>query len=550
MDALSATDSQPVHDRLRLLMSDVHELSNVEDGDLSAVLQRTVDLARALTGARYGALGVVAEQDPQHLSHFITSGMSPEERAQIGEAPAGLGVLGRVIQEPVGLRVDDLTREPDAVGFPPGHPIMRTFLGMPIRIGSHVFGNLYLTEKARGQPFDEQDEFGLEALASWAGVVIDVTRQRLEADLRRTTVEGLREINRLLLQEDDPSHALSMVTAQAVRVIGADAALIVTLGSPHEPTPSVLAMSIADEGPQTPQIDQVLADLRSQTERGEQCPIVSHQAEADAKPLLRGQRGPRHTSTVSVRLRNRESVVFVVMGWRPLTAVSPAVTEDFVESLAQEIALVLDRVSAAANHDALMKVDDRERIAHDLHDLVIQRIYAAGLTLQGAARLRPEPQVLERIERTIGELDATIHDIRATIFALTPVGADSTAADQVRDLVSSYAQNLGFEPTVRFTGPINDALDVDRRVALLMVLREALSNVARHAHATSASIEVRVGSDRLVIAVTDDGVGLGTNVIESGLSNVRDRARERGGSLDLLAHTPSGTVLRWQVPLR
>ncbi|MGB6020993.1 MAG: GAF domain-containing protein [Ornithinimicrobium sp.] len=550
MVASPRTDPQPVQDRMRLLMSEVHDLSGVEDGDLSAVLQRTVDLARAVTGARYGALGVLAEHDPNHLSHFITSGMSASERDRIGEAPRGLGVLGRVIRDPVGLRLDDLTLEPDSVGFPPGHPVMRTFIGMPIRTGPHVFGNLYLTEKVEGVPFDAQDQLALEALASLAGVVIDVTRQRLEADLRKTTVEGLREINRLLLSEDDPTRALSLVTEQAVRVTGADTALIVAPGS-GDPSPRrVLAMTQSGEESQRAQVDRILAELGDEIEQVTSTQIGFHGAELTTTSLLQGQRGPRHTSTVPVRLREGDVVVLVVVGWRAVAAVSPRVTEDFVESLAEEVGLVLDRVSAAANHDALMKVGDRERIAHDLHDLVIQRIFAAGLTLQGAARLRPEPAVLERIERTIGELDATIHDIRATIFALTPVNAGTSIGAQVRELVASYAQNLGFTPTVRFTGPVDEAVDVDRGVALLMVLREGLSNVARHAQATAATIEVQIEGERLVITVTDNGVGLPDQVHESGLRNVRTRALERGGALELLTHTPGGTVLRWQVPLR
>ncbi len=549
MDPSASADAQPVQDRMRLLMSEVHDLSGVEDGDLSSVLQRTVDLARAVTGAQYGALGVLAEHDPTYLSHFITSGMDAAERDRIGDAPRGLGILGRVIRDPHGLRLDDLTVEQDSVGFPPGHPVMRTFMGMPIRTGPHVFGNLYVTEKVDGQPFDDQDQLALEALASLAGVVIDVTRQRLEADLRRTTVDGLREINRLLLSQDDPTHALSLVTEQAVRVTGADAALIVAPGSGDPSSRRVLAMTRSGEGSQLPQVDRILADLVDDIEQVTSTQIGFHGAELTTKSLLQGQRGPRHTSTVPVRLREGDPVVLVVVGWRALAAVSPRVTEDFVESLAEEVGLVLDRVSAAANHDALMKVGDRERIAHDLHDLVIQRIFAAGLTLQGAARLRPEPEVLERVERTISELDATIHDIRATIFALTPVNAGTSVRAQVRELVHSYAQNLGFMPSLHFAGPIDSATDVDRGVALLMVLREGLSNVARHAQATSADIDVKIDDDRLVITVTDDGVGLPPTVQESGLRNARERARERGGALELLTHTPGGTVLRWQVPL-
>lgn len=531
----------PVQDRMRLLLRSVHDLGGLDD--LGTVLQRTVDLACQVTGARYGAIGVVGDGDVSRFSHFITSGLTDAEHALLGDPPRGRGILGRLIREPGPVRVADLTREADAVGFPPGHPAMHTFLGMPVRIGSQVFGNLYLTEKAGGASFTEQDELLLEGLASLAGAVIDTVRRRLEAGAQGATVEAVRAVNRALLTQDDPSLIVPLVTDQAVRVTGAQSALVVVPTAAGVEALEILAASGAD-------LDIVLSGLHARIAQVLASGTSQHRAERESRAVLDHQAGPRHTSIVPVRLRDGGQVVLVVAGWRLATAVPPRLTEALIESLADQVGLVLDRVRSTHDHDALVTLADRDRIARDLHDLVIQRLFAAGLTLQGATRLDLHPEVLQRIEGTISELDATIRDIRATIFALTPTEVGTSLRGQVRDLVGRYADNLGFVPTLRFTGPVDSALEADSRSALLMVLREALSNVARHAGAGSVHVDLTAQEHRLVMVVTDDGVGLPPRVVESGLGNARRRAFERGGTMDLLAHTPSGTVLRWQVPLR
>ena len=583
--------------RVHTLLHVVQELTKIdhtalsEDGptDLGPVLRRTVDLACEVTGAKYGALGVLTDDgsNPEGagtLSHFVSSGISAAEQAAIGRPPQATGVLGKVVHEVKAVRVAELSAEPDFRGFPAGHPIMHSFLGMPLRAGKRVFGNLYLADKLDGEPFGEEDEGLLEALASVAGVVIDLTRQRQEADLRRATGESVRAINGQLLKGNDPATALSMVTASAVRVSGADQALIVALDAlpPHqegEPRPrdgefqpalEVLAFTQEsyDDDDHSPgeatRATKVLDRLRETVDRVATLGVGEHVPgpTSTTAPLLESQTGPPHTSVVPVPLNDDRQVVFIVAGWHCAPATGPTMTQDFVTLLAEQAGLVLDRIRSAENHDAMTKVGDRERIAHDLHDLVIQRIFAAGLTLQGAARLNTSPDVGERVERTISELDATIRDIRATIFALSPVSRGVSIEAQVSDLVRGYASILGFVPTVRFAatsargtaetahGALESVLDEDGRVALLMVLREALSNVARHALAGSVHVEVTADDQNITLVVTDDGVGVSGQAVQSGLRNVRLRAQQRGGSMDLTGHAPRGTVLRWQVPIR
>ncbi|MGB7450160.1 MAG: GAF domain-containing protein [Ornithinimicrobium sp.] len=526
-----------------LLLQAVRELS-ATDQDLEDVLARTVQIACQLTGARYGAMGVLAEAAPDRLSHFITHGLTQQERGAIGELPRAHGLLGRLLREPTGVRVRDVAQEHDAVGYPPGHPVMHSFLGMPIRTASGVFGNLYLTEKAGAPEFSAEDESVLETLAAVVGVVVDLSRRRLEARSQRTAVATVRTVNRALVTEQDPASVVSLVLTEALRTTGASAALVLKQAASNDADAWEV---LAAEG-DADVVDDVVTQVETQLREGTTRARPTHGARNAPRLLLDDQQGPRRTSIVPVALRDGTSLALVVRGWRPATSLAPRLTESLLESLGDQVGLILDRVAAAHHRDEITRLQDRERIARDLHDLVIQRIFAAGLTLQGAARLATPPEVTERVERTIAELDATIRDIRATIFALTPSTGGSLRS-QIQDLMQSYAPHLGFAPTLHCPQPVEDLIDEEGRLSLLLVVREALSNVARHARATSVEIDVRAEADRLLVTVTDDGVGLPEAVVESGLGNARSRARQRGGSMDLLARTPRGTVLRWQVPL-
>ncbi len=350
--------------------------------DLETVLQRIVEAAQDLVDAQYGALGVLDERG-DGLSQFITVGLSSEERAAIGPTPRGRGILGVLITDPRPLRLSDLTTHPDSAGFPPNHPPMRSFLGVPVMVHGRVFGNLYLCDKLGGEAFTDSDETLCVALATAAGVAID-----------------------------------------------------------------------------------------------------------------------------NARLHSRVA--------------------------------------------ELVLVEERDRIARDLHDTVIQRLFAIGLSLQGVASMSMSAEVSERLEEAVDELDTTVREIRSAIFELhsTRVG-QSSVRRAATELVVESARSLGFEPSLHCEGPLDK---IDRSLAehLLAVQREALSNVARHSSATTAEVAILLSDGWLTLVVTDDGVGPGEVPVAGGrgLINMKERARQLNGDVELGPRDGGGAVLTWRVPAR
>jgi signal transduction histidine kinase len=353
------------------------------DLDLPAMLRRIVTAATELVDAQYGALGVLDETG-SYLAQFLTVGIDDAAHRLIGELPHGHGILGLLIVDAEPLRLPNLNEHPDSYGFPPNHPPMTSFLGVPIRVRDVVFGNLYLTDKTTGEVFTDVDEELVVGLASAAGVAIE--NARLHAQVQELTL-----------------------------------------------------------------------------------------------------------------------------------------------------------------------VEDRERIARDLHDTVIQRLFATGMSLQGAVRLvRTDSAAAEtRIESAVDDLDLTVKHIRSAIFSLE-ASRDRTQGVRERTLalIREAAGALGFDPTVLFDGPVDalvpDALATD----LLATLREALSNVARHAGATRVGVELSAGAD-IALRVIDDGCGIGAADDHDGhgLNNMRARAEHLGGTFHVAPRPGGGTVLEWSAPL-
>ena len=350
------------------------------DVELTDLLRHLVEEARTLVGARYAALGVL---NPARtgLEQFLTVGLSHEEEAQIGERPVGRGVLGLLITEPTPLRLSHLEEHPGRYGFPPSHPPMTSFLGVPVRVRDEVYGNLYLTDKQGEATFTDEDEALAEALALAAGVAI--------------------ENNRL-----------------------------------HD---RVLVMSV---------------------------------------------------------------------------------------------------------------LDDRDRIARDLHDRVIQRVYAVGMNLQGATRLPERDQVVERVTRAIDELDLTISEIRSAIFELSEAAIPGGLRQAVLQLSEELAETLGSRPEVRFEGAVDNAIPQHIGDHVLAVVREGLTNAGKHSQATHYEV-ILVVTDRVTVQIEDDGKGIELPVARPGLGliNLRDRAEKFGGSFEIHPRDGGGTRLVWTVPL-
>jgi signal transduction histidine kinase len=510
----------------RALLDAVVAISS--DLDLHSVLDRIVASACRLTGARYGALGVLGSSGGD-LVEFVTSGFTPQQHAAIGELPRGKGILGLLIQEPRPLRLRPLQAHPASYGFPRGHPPMETFLGVPVRIRGTVFGNLYLTEKVGGGAFTEQDEQLVGSLAQAAGFVIDNARSFARSERRRQWLEASAAIVEALQPPVQLDSALGRIVVGALRVSGGLAVAVV------QRRESGFVIEAA-EGSDTEVLGALVDDLAEHIDR----------AELDAVLVVvpRGDLGTVVLVPMRAHLVDTGVLLVVLAAGRGTLDADEA---ELLASFADQASLALDRAQAVSDREELMLVADRDRIARDLHDLVIQRLFATGLHLQGARRTASGEDIRARLDDAVADLDVTIRDIRSTIFDLQ-VGHDTSLRSELRGVVREYIPVLGFTPLVRTSGPVDTAVAAATGAQLLAVLREALSNVARHAEADAAVVEVELSGSQVTLRVTDNGQGLPAERRESGLRNVRRRAGDLGGTVRFLHEEPHGTRLEWTVP--
>jgi two-component system, NarL family, sensor histidine kinase DevS len=537
-------DSQ---ERLRALLDAVVGIG--ADLDLNSTLDRIVTAACELVGARYGALGVVGP-DGKRLVRFITHGVTAEEIAAIGPYPEGHGILGLLIDQPTPIRLTDLAEHPRSFGFPANHPPMRSFLGVPIRTREHAFGNLYLTEKSGGADFTGDDERAVTALAVAAGVVIDNARLYADTERRRRWHEVTAEITQLMLGDFDPEQALQVIAARArevsVSLVGAvllrhDGDLVIQAvdGPPafqpylgrRVPAGLPALNDIANGDEQV--VVEDLSSLAKETGWLADYPELGELGRTILAPL---PTGAGTTGGILVVSAERGAVLGVTVG------------TDLVRMFANQATLALDRAQAQQNQSTLAVLEDRDRIARDLHDLVIQRLFATGLQLQGMHRM-VRPEVQERITRAVEDIDATIRDLRGAIFELQSQPGRSSLRADLQALVGEYAEPLGFRPELIITGPIDTAVPPSVRPQIVAAVRESLSNVVRHAQANSARVEITVAGADVTARISDDGVGISPSDRRSGLRNLEERAAALGGAVRLESNQPHGTVLELRAPL-
>jgi len=511
--------------------------------DLHPTLQRIVESAATLASARYVALGVL-NRDGDGLVDFITYGITEEQRARIGPLPRGHGLLGLLISDSRPIRVADLAEHQAAFGFPEHHPPMRSFLGVPVRVRDRVFGNLYLTEKQGSGDFTREDEEAVVALAAAAGVAVEHARLFEQVRRRERWLAATAEIQRMLLGRVDRADALALVAARARETAGADLCVVVL--EQDDGQLLVEAVDGSSEGLVGTPLPRYggLADVvdRGTTVRlaeGAEATGLEGVAAAMLVPLT----GPGGAGGA------------LVVGWS--SAQGDGWLEDpdvkALEGFAAQVAMALDRAQAQEDRSALAVLADRDRIARDLHDLVIQRLFATGLSLQGATRQVADADVASRLGAVVQDLDQTIRDIRGTIFEL---GRNDDVPDlrgQIRDVVAGAEGTLGFRPRLTLHGPLDTAVPEPVRPHLVAVLIETLSNAARHAQAGQVEVRVAVegtGANASVVAtVSDDGKGFSGSRKESGLRNLRDRAASVGGSCEIEPGVGAGTVVRWRAPL-
>ena len=515
--------------------------------DLEVVLRGIVESALTLVDARYGAMGVIG--DGERLAEFIPVGLTEAEIEGIHHWPEGRGLLGALITDPKPLRIADLSKHDLSSGFPAGHPPMTSFLGVPIRIRDEVYGNLYLTEKHGGGQFDEEDEAVLVALAAAAGVAIDNARLYDEARRQQRWLSASAEVTRALLTRADASDALALITAKALEMSGAD---LVVLALPAgdgtllqiehaagvgaaEALGLVLPVSGSASG-------QVLAT-------GELLSVDNFSHDARVAPVAREhlKLGP----AILVPLGTSGTVRGVLTAGRHPGAMplAPAAA-DMLVTFASQAGIALELAEHRRQAERVAVFEDRDRIARDLHDLVIQRLYATGMSLQGTVSLIASPEVAGRVSVAVDALDETIREIRSSIFALQtrPEAKPPALRARILQVADEATGILGFPPTLQLDARLDDAVPDDVSEHLLGVLREALSNAARHSGASKVEVQVRAAAE-LSLTVRDNGSGMKDTGRRSGLANLDERAISLGGSFRVGPASGGGTELQWRVPL-
>jgi signal transduction histidine kinase len=426
---------------------------------------------------------------------------------------------------------------------------MKTFLGVPVKIRGKVFGNLYLTEKRGGGSFTSEDEGIVTALAAAAGVVIENARLYEEAAARERWMEANADVTAALVGRLDRVQALQLVCDRARELTESDVGFVLIRGAPGTLEMRVVSGSLSPMPDPIP-IEGTAAGQVART--GES--VIIEDASRDPRvtqSIVIPRDWPEMASVILVPMRTADGVEGVLgLAWAEANSVQ-AQEVDLAqpERLAAQAALALQLVRAQDDKARLGVLEDRDRIGRDLHDLVIQRLFAVGLNLENVVRQQQDPESRRRVTQAVDDIDATIKDIRRTIFALSDTSSTDDLSRDILATVQRASSSLGFKPTVRTEGALGSGIDAGVCGHLVAVLGEALTNVAKHAQATLVTVLVRA-SDDLTLIVTDNGVGMDKPDRHSGLRNMRERAQELGGDFVVDSTPGDGTTLIWAVPLR
>ncbi len=517
----------------------------VEHLDLPTALRQIVEAALELAGAAYGAIGVLGTSGM--LDEFIHVGMDEATVARIGAPPVGLGLLGALIDDPRAVRLADMGSDPRSVGCPAHHPVMNSFLGVPLKVRDEIFGHLYLADP-RHDAFSLDDQQLIEALAATAGVAIAHARLFEETKRREQWTAATSRITHELLTNDEVD-ALQLIAETVLGLADADlVAVVLCDGELHPDAELIVNRAAGREGSRilgTVLTPDTLVHRCLQTHRPQ---LVDDLGSVTvSKNLARAHLGP----AMAVPLQTGEGVRGCLVVLR--SEESPSFTEldlDVVASLAAHAALALDRAAARLVLSRAATLEDRDRIARDLHDHVVQRLFAAGLNIQSVCAMLGPGAAHERLNSQVDEIDATIRQIRSTIFGLhvTHGQATSTRA-MLLEVITAATVTLPGPPEVSFRGPIDLLVTDGLRDDIVAVVREALTNVGRHAAAQRVEISVCVDARGVALEVLDDGKGLVEGTILSGLDNLRSRAVAWGGEFEIGPREGPGTRLSWTAPL-
>ena len=516
---------------------------------LPAILRRLVELAMEITSARYGALGVLGPKGT--LEEFIALGISDEERRAIGDPPVGHGLLGLLITEGRPMRISPISSHPKSAGFPPHHPHMTSLLGAPIRLRDRVFGNIYLTDKIGADEFTEDDEDALLVLAAQAGVAIENARLYDEARRRERWLDAVREIATAILSRSEPDEGLGLIARRARELVQADIATVsIPVPGTHE-----LVVKVADgafagelEGRTFP----IEGSISGEVVRTGAAVVVEDIASDHRayQPIVHvGNMGP--AVLVPLSSHGRAFGTLLAANLRGGRAFDD---EDvhLLQTFADQAALALEHGRAQLEHQRLIVLEDRERIAKELHDGVIQSLFAVGMGLQGTALASSDEELSKRIEGAVAELDRVIRDLRNYIFGLRPgILADRQLDQALRRMGEEFQQRSGVVTVVDVDSEV--AAELSSRAAdLVQLARESLSNVGRHAEASTCRVTLYRNGDSAVMEIDDDGKGFDVASARrgDGLTNLESRVEALGGALSIESAPSQGTTVRISVPLQ
>ena len=514
---------------------------------LDDLLSRVLTSARDIVGARYAALGVMGSDGS--LEQVIHCGMDEATVDAIGELPKGRGLIGALLERPEPIRLRTLNHDPRSSGLPPSHPAMGAFLGVPIRSASSVYGNLYLANPLDRDEFSAEDQNLVTALAATAGIAIENARLHVQSQRRQEWLRASAQVSHRLLASPDDQTALNDV-ANSVRELTMADSVAILLPAPDDPGQLVV---------------EVVSGLGARALQGLRMPVVGsqvHQAMQEQRlmvlegfqqrlaefPELRSLPTIRHI--VALPLQGAGRPRGAIVAGRTADVAFSAVDLELAEGFVSQAGLALELADGRVDRHKLAMLEDRARIAGDLHNHVVQKLFAAGLTLQGTATMVRDAPLRRQLMGAVDNLDDTIRTIRTSIFELqTPHLQATSVRSRVMRVLGEMTPVLGFTPQVTFEGPLDTMVDEALGNEVEAVLRESLTNVAKHARASSVTVDLAAEGRTLQMTVADDGVGLRRSARRSGLSNMRHRAESHGGVLGLERAPAGGLLLRWTVSL-
>jgi len=528
-------------ERLRRLLAAVPDV--MAELDLDHVLERIVSAAVTLVSARWGALGVIAPDG--RLERFVHVGMAPPEVAAIGHLPEGHGILGAVIDEGEPIRLAHLDEDPRSVGFPRHHPHMDAFLGVPIRIRGMVFGNLYLTNQDGGPEFSEEDQRLVASLAGVAAIAIENARLFDEQVRRERWSSALAEVTAALLSEDTVD-ILAVLAERVASVIDSELVCVIVPDGEDDGVPMLRVDTARGVGAE----ELVGRRYSAEGTLSGRAIATGELASTESGPGESVLRDGRPSAAIALPVRAGDDVLGALSVYRREDA--PRFTDAeraMAGEFAQQAGIAIELGRGRADRQRLALVEERSRIARDLHDHVIQRLFGTGLALQSIAARNPA--AAEAINAQVDAIDQAIGEIRTAIFALAPrPGTANSLRHRLLDVATDAAPGLANPPVVTFAGPVDLLVEGALADDVVAVVRECLSNAARHARPTRVEVSVAADDDAVVVTVDDDGVGMpATATRASGTRNLDERARRRGGSFEVAARETGGTRARWQAPV-